>query len=150
MPEAKRIYTLGHSTRTFDQLVALLRAHGLRQLVDVRRFPTSRRMPWFTREHLARALPEQGIRYFWLGDLLGGYRRGGYPAYMKTPEFQQGLQQLEQLALQAPTAVMCAELLWFRCHRRFIADALCRRGWQVIHVFDGRRTQVHPCDTLNL
>ncbi len=144
-PAPKRIFTVGHSTRTLEELAEVLKAHGVEQVVDVRRFPTSRRMPWFTREHLARTLPALGIAYHWLGDLLGGYRKGGYEAYMQTPAFREGLQRLEHLALQRPTAVMCAELLWFRCHRRFLADALCRRGWQVIHLYDTRRTQRHPC-----
>ncbi len=145
MPAGKRIYTVGHSTRTLEELVETLKSHGVEQVVDVRRFPTSRRMPWFQREHLARELPLKGVGYHWLGNLLGGYRRGGYPAYMETQEFQQGLETLERLASERPTAILCAELLWFRCHRRFIADALCHRGWQVIHLFDRRRAQPHPC-----
>ncbi len=144
-PVRKRIYTVGHSTRSFEDLVQVLVAHGVEQVVDVRRFPTSRRMPWFNREHLAQALPQRGIVYVWLGDLLGGYRRGGYPAYMQTQAFQRGIRRLVLLANERPTALLCAELLWFRCHRRFIADALCRQGWQVVHLFDERRSQVHPC-----
>ncbi len=148
MPAPEQIYTVGHSTRTLEELVALLKDHGIQQVVDVRRFPTSRRMPWFAREHLETTLPRQGIQYHWLGDLLGGYRRGGYPRYMESEAFQEGLRRLEHLARQRPTALLCAERLWFRCHRRFIADALCHRGWQVIHLVDPGRRQPHPC-TLN-
>jgi uncharacterized protein (DUF488 family) len=129
-----RLYTVGHSTRTLDELVDLLKEHGITQLVDVRHYPRSRRNPQFNQEALAAALPNRGIAYVWMGDTLGGFRKGGYSEYMTTPEFAAGLEQLERLVVRAPTAIMCAEIVWFRCHRRFIAREMAARGYRVTHL----------------
>ena len=131
---ASRLYTVGHSTRTLDELVALLHENGVKQLVDVRHFPRSRRNPQVNREVLERDLPEHGIDYFWEGETLGGFRKGGYQAYMAGGSFAQGLDRLERLLAKAPTAVMCAEIVWFRCHRRFIAREMAVRGYRVTHI----------------
>lgn len=134
---AGRLFTVGHSTRTLDDLVELLQEHGITQLVDVRHFPHSRRNPQFNRETLTLQLPERGIGYVWLGDELGGLRTGGYERYMETPGFQEGIDRLRQLCDGAVTAVMCAEIVWFRCHRRFIARRMHALGYRVTHL-------VHP------
>lgn len=107
---------------------------GVTQLVDVRHFPRSRRNPQVNKEVLERELPARGIAYFWEGETLGGFRTGGYQAYMTTPGFAQGIARLEQLVDQAPTAIMCAEIVWFRCHRRFIAREMAARGYRVTHI----------------
>jgi uncharacterized protein (DUF488 family) len=127
-----RIFTVGHSTHELAELVALLRAHQVEQLADVRAHPGSRRLPWFNREALSRDLPRHDLRYVHLPD-LGGRRRPlrdspnagwdvaafrGYADHMGSPEFKRGLDLLQSLARRAPTAVMCAEGLWWRCHRR--------------------------------
>jgi len=135
-PRRGTLFTLGTSTRTLEEFIEVLRAWGIAVVCDVRSFPTSRRYPYFSRENLSVALPEAGIRYHWLGELLGGYRKGGYPAYMETPSFEEGLRQLEEMASSAPTAVVCAELLPWKCHRRFIAARMGERGWKVVHVRD--------------
>ncbi|MFW6164024.1 MAG: DUF488 family protein [Planctomycetota bacterium] len=140
---APSIWTVGHSTRGRDQLVALLEGYGVRCLVDVRRFPRSRKNPQFNREAREGALPAAGLDYRWLGEGLGGFREGGYAAYMGTDAFAGALAELEAVAGQQPTAVMCAEKLFFRCHRRFLADALVRRGWRVVHVIEADRAQEH-------
>jgi len=132
------VYTLGTSNRTLEEFIALLRHLGVEVVVDVRRFPTSR-FEHFKKEELARSLPEAGIDYDHLGGELGGYRRGGYQAFLASEEFQQGLGKLEEIAKERKTAIVCAERLPWRCHRRFIGGELERRGWQVIHIIDERR-----------
>jgi len=112
-------------------------------VADVRSFPVSKKNPQHNREPLGAALARAGIEYEWLGESLGGYRKGGYQAHMLTPQFAEGLEHLETLAAEKATAIMCAERLFFRCHRRHIADALVRRGWRVVHIFDERRAQPH-------
>jgi len=135
----RTVFTLGTSTRGLDEFIDLLRARGIRRVCDVRSFPASRRYPHFTREPLSAALEEAGISYLWLGETLGDYRKGGYEAHMQSPAFRAGLEELEGLAEEEPTAVVCAELLPWRCHRRHIAEALRARGWRVVHVIDSGR-----------
>jgi uncharacterized protein (DUF488 family) len=129
-----RLYTVGHSTRSIDELVALLQENGVKQLVDVRHYPRSRRNPQVNREALERELPKRGIDYFWEGETLGGFRKGGYQAYMGSASFAEGLDRLERLLAKGPTAIMCAEIVWFRCHRRFIAREMAVRGYRVTHI----------------
>jgi uncharacterized protein (DUF488 family) len=114
--------------------VALLQDFGITQVVDVRHFPRSRRNPQFNREALETELPARSIHYVWEGDSLGGFRPGGYVAYMSTPTFANGLTRLEALVTQRPTAIMCAEIVWFRCHRRFIGRQMVARGYRVRHI----------------
>ena len=145
---APHAFTIGHSTHDIQVLLALLRRHGVSGVADVRRFPGSRRHPQFAREALAQALPARGLRYAHLPE-LGGRRRArprsandgwrqegfrGYADHMTSEEFAAGLARLEALAAVAPTAVMCAEAAWRRCHRRLVADALVARGWVVDHI----------------
>lgn len=136
------IFTIGHSTRTLEQFVELLAIHGVRQVADIRTVPRSRRHPQFEREALARSLPARGLVYLHL-PALGGLRRAradsvntawqnasfrGYADYMATPGFARGLEELIAFARKAPTAIMCAEAVWWRCHRRLVADALLVAG----------------------
>jgi uncharacterized protein (DUF488 family) len=152
-PADRTVFTVGHSNHSLERLVELLNRHGVRQVADVRRFPGSRRLPHFGRDTLAAGLPERGIEYRHMVG-LGGRRsarpdspnggwRGlafrGYADHMATPEFGAALNELEALAAKRPTAIMCSEGLWWRCHRRLISDALLARGWRVRHIApDGR------------
>ena len=113
----------------------MLKRYGVRLVVDVRRKPGSRCCPWFRRSVLERLLPNYGIGYFWLGDLLGGLDVD-YPSYVETEAYRRGIAILATLALQLPTAIMCRERYWLRCHRAFIADTLYAMGFSVIHVLD--------------
>jgi uncharacterized protein (DUF488 family) len=156
--EPRTVFTVGHSTRSELELLELLQRAGVRAVLDVRAFPGSRRHPQFAREALARWLPAAGIAYHHLPE-LGGRRRldrcspagGGwrepafraYAQYMLTPPFAEGLGRLESLAAERPSAVMCAEALWWRCHRRLIADALSARGWRVVHLGAGAAPAEH-------
>jgi len=153
-----RLYTIGHSTRTLDELVDALRTSGVRLLVDIRTIPRSRHTPQFNREALARRLPRRGIRYTHLG-ALGGLRKPrpdsrntawrntgfrGFADYMETPEFAEGLRALRVLAKDAePVAFMCAEAVPWRCHRSLIADALTAGGDAVLHIMGAGKAQPH-------
>jgi hypothetical protein len=134
------IWTVGSSNRTLAEFLDVLRAYAIKTVVDVRTYPASTRFPHFSRDRLARALRRAGILYVHLGADLGGIREGGFEAYMAGPAFQTGLRTLEFTAGREPTAVMCAERLPWQCHRRFIAQALARRGWQVVHVIEVDQT----------
>jgi uncharacterized protein (DUF488 family) len=155
------IHTIGHSTRDLAELLALLRAHGIRRLVDVRRYPGSRRHPHFARDALAAALRADGIDYHLEPD-LGGRRAGrrdsphtawrsasfrAYADHMDTPAFGAGLGRLVALGTEAPAAILCAEAVPWRCHRQLIADALVARGTEVRHILGPGSTvphQLHP------
>jgi uncharacterized protein (DUF488 family) len=138
------VYTLGTSTRSLDEFVALLKRFGVEVVIDVRRFPSSR-FPHFRREQLAGSLRQQGIDYYHLGEKLGGYRKGGCEAFSATEEFKQGVRELTEIACQRATAIVCAERLPWRCHRRFIGAELSRQGWQVVHIIDEKRNWSPQC-----
>jgi uncharacterized protein (DUF488 family) len=149
------IFTIGHSTRPLDELIGLLRDHGVTRLADIRRFPGSRRYPHFSREALATSLPNVGIEYVHVVELGGrrdplpdspntAWRNGqfrGYADHMATTEFQNALDRL--LASDAPTAIMCAEAVPWRCHRNLVSDDLTRRGHEVIHILGPGASQRH-------
>jgi uncharacterized protein (DUF488 family) len=136
------IFSIGHSTRRLEELIAVLKHFQVERLVDIRHFPMSRHNPQFNQAALEEALPAQGLDYIWL-ERLGGFRHGGYLAYMQTAEFAEGIQQLESLAREKHTAYMCAEIKWFQCHRRHVSDRLAGKGWQVTHIFTEKRADAH-------
>jgi uncharacterized protein (DUF488 family) len=155
-----RLYTVGHSTRTLDELLGLLKREGVSHLVDVRAFPTSARYPHFNQSTLERALPDHLIRYTHFPS-LGGRRKvrrdshntlwrnagfRGYADYMETREFEQALDDLLAAAESEPTAIMCAEAVPWRCHRSLISDAATARRAEVLHILDAG-TQPHRLTT---
>lgn len=158
MPKAPpTLFTIGHSTRTLEEFTAILKAHGIAVLADVRTVPRSRRVPQFNAETLGGKLASSGIEYLPL-PALGGLRKAkpdsgnmawrnasfrGYADYMQTPAFAAGLEQLIQVALAKPTAIMCAEAVPWRCHRSLIADALIAQGWQVIDLMGENSKKAH-------
>lgn len=137
---AGRIFTIGSSNRGLQEFLDLLKTHEIAVIVDVRIFPYSKRFPHFIKESLEENLPASGLNYRYLGKELGGYRRGGYEAYMGSPDFARGIKALEAIGREARTAFMCSERLPWRCHRRFIALDLLRRGWEVVHIIEKDRT----------
>jgi len=138
------VYTVGHSTRSLRELLEILDRYGVKVVIDVRRFPTSKRYPHFRRESLERELSARGIEYVWLGRDLGGFRRGGYESYMETEEFARGVERLLNLLERGKrVAILCRERLWFKCHRRFISDVLVGLGYRVIHIILKEWTYVH-------
>jgi len=134
----QEIWDVGHSTLTADSFWQLLKKNKIDCLVDIRRFPTSKKSPHFCQDQLKMTAISQGIEYVWLGSSLGGFRKEGYEAWMKTPEFSQGLRELESLAQQRRVALMCAEKYFGRCHRRFVLKLLSARGWTVHHILSER------------
>lgn len=151
------IYTIGHSTHTFPEFAELLASHGVTELVDVRSVPRSRHTPQFNEATLAKSLEKRDIRYRHISDLGGlrhaksdskntGWRNAsfrGYADYMATPEFRRGLDELETLASERPTAIMCAEAVPWRCHRSMIADALIVDGWEVHDIMTKTNAPTH-------
>jgi uncharacterized protein (DUF488 family) len=140
MPAEKAIFTLGTSNRSVEELFQLLRANGIEMVVDVRSFPTSK-VPHFKKEALSQSLAEAGFGYFYLGKELGGYRKGGYEAYMQTYDYLRGVDLLERMASRCRCAVLCAERLPWRCHRRFIGRSLVERGWKIVHIIEEGRVR---------
>jgi uncharacterized protein (DUF488 family) len=148
------VYTIGHSTRTLNELVAALKANNIRTLVDIRSFPMSHRMPHFNRESLELELPKQGIAYVWMKE-LGGRRKKirndspntglrndsfrNYADYMLTDEFAQGVERLLEITDGGNTAIMCAERVYFQCHRMLVSDYLTAHGHTVLHIDDDKR-----------
>lgn len=151
------LWTIGHSTRSAEDLVSLLLAHGIRRLVDVRLLPFSRRHPQFHATALQAELEKAGVAYHGM-TALGGRRKAradsvnlgwrnagfrGYADYMQRGEFRAALEELLALARPAPTAIMCAEAVPWRCHRSLIADAVLARGWTVRHILSAGRADAH-------
>lgn len=151
------VYTIGHSNRSFEELVSLLREFGVRRVVDVRSFPAGKRQPHFGKKHLKQALPAAGIDYVHLPE-LGGFRKPrpgsrnlgwnsasfrGYADHMETPEFLAGARKLMRLASEEKTAIMCAEAHWSRCHRQLLSDWLIAQGAEVRHILGPGRSELH-------
>jgi len=154
-----RIWTIGHSTRTIDEFISLLEENEIKLLADVRAWPGSKRYPHFNKDALAESLSAQEIRYEHFPE-LGGKRKSkpdshnnawrnasfrGYADYMETEQFQKGIERLLDVAANAgPTAIMCAEAVWWRCHRSLVADYLKVRGVEVLHVLGANKVDPHP------
>jgi len=154
-----RIWTIGHSTRNIDIFISLLEENGIKLLADVRSLPRSKRYPQFNKEALAESLNARGIRYEHFPE-LGGRRKArlgshntawrnasfrGYADYMETEQFHKGTERLVALAREAgPTAIMCAEAVWWRCHRALISDYLKACGMEVTHILDANKIEPHP------
>jgi uncharacterized protein (DUF488 family) len=156
-PSERALYTVGHADHPIDEFVELLRAFGIRVLADVRRAPGSRHAPQFNGDALAASLGARGIRYVHVPE-LGGWRTTrpdspngtwtnrsfrGYADHMATPEFERGMDRLLSATAPGPTACMCAEGLWWRCHRRLLSDALIARGHGVVHILPDGRHEPH-------
>ena len=152
------LWTIGHSTRPWEVFVAMLQDAGIATLVDVRRFAGSRRNPQFSGEAMAQGLPEAGIAYVAMPE-LGGRRPArkdshntrwrnasfrGYADYMETVEYAKARDRLAEIATRAPTAIMCAEAMWWQCHRSLVSDDFKARGWTVLHLLAPGRTDEHP------
>ena len=152
------LYTIGHSTRTLEEFIAALQAHSIKTLVDIRSFPMSRRLPHFNREALEKSLAGSGIHYVWM-PALGGRRKKirddspniafrndsfrNYADYMLTGEFREGIDQLIKFADESPAAYMCAERVYFHCHRMLVSDWLVAHGHDVQHIDATGPTRAH-------
>ena len=156
--ENKTIYTIGHSTRTIEEFLDLLFSFDIKILADIRRLPGSRKYPQFDQDNLRKSLEENDIEYIYIED-LGGRRKvspdsknttwrnksfQGYADYMETESFENGVKELEKLALEKNTAMMCSEAVWWRCHRSMVSDYLKAKGWEVLHIMALGKATEHP------
>ncbi len=154
-----RIWTIGHSTREIDEFISLLHENQIKLLVDVRAYPASKRYPHFNKDSLVKSLNVHAIRYEHFPELGGkrkpnpdshntAWRNASFRAYadhMETEQFQKGVARLLEVAAEAgPTAIMCAEAVWWRCHRSLVADYLKARGVEVLHILAANKVELHP------
>ena len=154
-----RIWTIGHSTREIDEFISLLHENQIKLLVDVRAYPASKRYPHFNKDSLVKSLNVHAIRYEHFPELGGkrkpnpdshntAWRNASFRAYadhMETEQFQKGVARLLEVAAEAgPTAIMCAEAVWWRCHRSLVADYLKARGGEVLHILAANKVELHP------
>lgn len=152
------IWTIGHSTRPLEEFLHLLKTFEIELLVDVRHYPGSRKFPQYNKESMEKSLPENGFEYKHIVE-LGGRRKvdpnskndawrldsfKGYADYMEKPQFQEALTILKKLAIEKRTAIMCAEAVWWSCHRSLISDALKVEGWEVLHIMSEKTATEHP------
>lgn len=157
-PEKPTIYTIGHSTRTIEEFLDLLKDFNIKILADIRSLPGSRKFPQFNQDQLKISLEENGIEYVYIPD-LGGRRKAhphsknttwrnksfqGYADYMETDTFENGIAQLTKSAYEKPTAMMCSEAVWWRCHRSMVADYLKAKNWEVLHIMAPGKATEHP------
>ncbi|MDD4183347.1 MAG: DUF488 domain-containing protein [Candidatus Omnitrophica bacterium] len=155
--KSNSLFTIGHSTHTTEQFISLLKAHGIKQLIDIRTIPKSRHNPQFNKDELAKSIRNSGIGYRHMKN-LGGLRRSkadsinlgwinlsfrGFADYMATEEFTQALNSLANLAKNKRAAIMCAEALPWRCHRSLVADALTKKKWKVFHIMSRKTASLH-------
>ena len=154
----KTIWTIGHSTRPFEEFVEMLQSFDIQEVVDIRSFPGSRKFPQYNKETLAITLPENGIEYTHLRE-LGGRRKTNkeskntvwrvlafrsYADYMETDAFKAGIIELEKIASEKRIAYMCSEAVWWRCHRSMVSDYLKVQGWEVLHIMAIGKEEEHP------
>ena len=154
----KQIWTIGHSTHTSNELVAMLKSFDIQVLADIRRFPGSRKFPQFNKDNLEKMLPENGIEYLHFED-LGGRRKPlpdsrntawrldafkGYADYMETENFKKAIIELEKVAEKKRVAFMCSEAVWWSCHRSLVSDYLKSKSWGVQHIMGVGKSQEHP------
>nr|WP_294899431.1 DUF488 domain-containing protein [uncultured Pedobacter sp.] len=154
----KTICTIGHSTHSAEEFLSILKHYQIELLVDVRRFPGSRKFPWFNQDILKSYLATNGIDYVHIGKLGGrrkpnpdseniNWRHPAFKAYadfMESEEFKIGVTELELLGAEKVTTIMCSEVLWWRCHRSMIADYLKSKGWKVMHILSKEKLTEHP------
>ncbi len=156
--ENKTIWTIGHSTRSLDEFVAMLHSFNIDEIADIRSFPGSRKFPQFNKEALEISLPQNNIQYVHIKD-LGGRRKANpdskntgwrhtafrsYADYMETGAFKDGIEELVKIATKQRTSYMCSEAVWWRCHRSMVSDYLKLRGWKVMHIMGIGKATEHP------
>ena len=154
----KTVGTIGHSTRPFEEFIAMLHSFNIELIADIRTYPGSRKFPQFNKEALEISLPQNNIQYLHIKE-LGGRRKANpdskntawrhvafrsYADYMETPAFKDGIKALEQIAWKKRTAYMCSEAVWWRCHRSMVSDFLKLNGWKVMHIMGMKKATEHP------
>lgn len=156
--QTKTVWTIGHSTHSFNEFVTILHAWDIKRVADIRRFPGSRKFPQFNKDTLQENLLREHIQYMHLPELGGRRKPGkdstntvwrhpafrGYADYMETDSFKSGIAILEHETLRQRTAYMCSEALWWRCHRSMVSDYLKAKGWTVWHIMGETKVEEHP------
>ncbi len=137
----KTVYTLGTNRRSEEDFIEILHAYNISIVIDVRRFPRSK-LPHFSSHNFEDLLNKAGIRYYFMGEGLGGYRAGGYVEYTKTEEFRSAMDQLVEIIEKATSVIVCAERFPWKCHRRWISKELAKRKWSVVHIIEKDRIWV--------
>jgi uncharacterized protein (DUF488 family) len=137
-----RIFTLGHSTRNFEDFLKILKKFQIELVIDVRRFPSSKKFPWFNKENLEKELTKNKIEYIHFPE-LGGYRKEGYEEFAKSEEFANVIKKILKIMGERKSLILCSEFKWWKCHRRYIANFLAELGHEVIHIFNENKTQEH-------
>jgi uncharacterized protein (DUF488 family) len=137
-----KIYTIGHSTRTLEEFIDILKHYKIELVIDVRRFPSSKKFPWFNKENLEQELSKNQIDYIHFPE-LGGYRKEGYLAFTQTEEFSAATKKLLELINNRTAAIVCAERIPWRCHRKHIANKLTKLKNQVVHILDKENVYEH-------
>lgn len=133
MANSKKIFTLGYAGVKPPDFIDICKSNGISKIIDIRRFPVSVREPFYDKDAL-RSFLAPNIKYVWLGESLGGFREGGYEKYTRMKGFQAGIEALEREASDSRAVILCAERDWTKCHRKYVAEALERRGWMVVHL----------------
>ena len=137
-----KVFTIGHSNRKLEEFIEILKYYKIDGIIDVRRFPTSKKFPWFNKDKLENVLKENGIKYIHFKG-LGGYRKEGYKNFAKTKEFEKEIKKLEKILLQFKNpAIMCSEKFPWKCHRRYISKKLKEDGFKVEHIIKKKKTYV--------
>ncbi len=154
----KEVWTIGHSTRSLDEFVDMLKSFQIEVVVDIRNFPGSKKYPQFNKKELEDSLPKNNLKYIHLKN-LGGRRKAksdskntswrhpafrGYADYMETGTFNDGIKELEEIAIMQRTAYLCSEAVWWRCHRSLISDSLKAKHWKVMHIMGINKAEEHP------
>lgn len=131
--EPVKIWSMGYGSLSKEKFVSIIKENNIDFVIDVRRWPTSK-LPHFKKENLRTLLQEVGVEYIWMGEKLGGFRKGGYPAYMGSPEFEEGISFIISLSKKGRACLLCLEPEPKRCHRRYIADRLSRLGFKIVDI----------------
>lgn len=132
---SKKVYTIGTDRRSEEEFIEILLAHGIDCVIDIRRFPSSK-LEHFKKDNFQRFLIENKINYLFMGNELGGFRRGGYLEYTRTEEFKKAIEILLDIIVNCRAVIVCAEKFPWKCHRRWVARELRKRGWEVIHLIE--------------
>jgi uncharacterized protein (DUF488 family) len=128
-------FSMGHSNRSFEEFLKILKNYNIKNLIDVRRFPSSRKFPHFNKNYIEEKMKENGINYVWLGEFLGG-KIGSYIEHMKRGEFKEGIKKIEEICKNGNTLFFCAEKFYWKCHRKFISRELIKRGYKIIDIIE--------------
>jgi len=137
-----KIYTIGHSTRSLEEFIDILKHYSIELLIDIRKLPGSKKFPHFNKETLEIELPKSNVQYIHFPE-LGGFRKEGYLTFSQTEEFYNAIKKLLEIVDNKTAVIMCSERFFWKCHRKYVSHHLVELGHQVIHIFDKEKIQEH-------